>query len=390
MQNSDQSMWYQCYRQILAIVNDLGSLKGFLPLLFLVHLIIGAIIPPLVTSDFERNLFYGQAFWKYGFTVYDLTPLDIDSSYDIVDPLSGILSYSNTTYDYPTIQLLFWACLAPLPLSPIVIKWVLSSVDIINFFFIYFLIWNRETKEKDYTRLRKAFAFSYLFFSIPFSAIEGQATSISIFFLLLPLILHNRYKPWSYLSIGLGFHWKYISVLILPYLLVQDRGIVKQAVLDFLTVVISIILLSFPLLFSSFILRYLCSFGNLGTYSGQLPSNPLFLFYPSLSSLLSSVVLILALLYWIGLIPKEQPLRINLDGVVKRAYWLPLILLLSFLKIYATAFPWYWMWMYPCLTILPHKDLRLFTTLLVCTFALGILDFIQMTIGLSTFIGWFF
>ncbi len=390
MQDSDQSVWYQCYHQILAIMNDLGSLKGILPLLILGHFFIGTIVPPLVTSDFERNLFYGQAFWKYGFTVYDMTPLDIDPSYDIVDPISGFLSYSNTTYDYPTVQLLFWACLSSLPFSPIISKWVLSSVDVVNFFFIYFLIWNRKNKGKEHTQLEKGFALSYLIFSIPFSAIEGQPTSISVFFLLLPLILHHRYKMWSYLSIGFGFHWKYISVLVLPYLLIQDHVDVKQALLGFLTVVMSVISLSFPLLFSSFILRYLSSFGNLGSYSGQLPSNPLYLLYPSFSSLLSSVILILALLYWIGLIPMENHPTINLDGVVERAYWLPLILLLSFLKIFATAFPWYWMWIYACLTILPHKDLRLFIPLLGCTFALGLIDFMQMTIGLSTFIGWFF
>ena len=61
-------------------------------LLFCLHIVLGFLIPPLLTSDFHRNLFYGQAFWKYGFKVYDMTPLEIDPNYDIIDPPSGLLA----------------------------------------------------------------------------------------------------------------------------------------------------------------------------------------------------------------------------------------------------------------------------------------------------------
>jgi hypothetical protein len=124
----------------------------------------------------------------------------------------------------------------------------------------------------------------------------------------------------------------------------------------------------------------------LGEYSGQLPSNPLFIFHPSVSSIISLGILILAVIYWIGYLPKNDTNEMNLQGVVERVYWLPFVFLLTFLKIYATAFPWYWMWFYPCLTILPHKDRKLFTILLGITFAIGLIDFIQMTVGISSFL----
>ncbi|MFX0209824.1 MAG: hypothetical protein ACFFDT_27830, partial [Candidatus Hodarchaeota archaeon] len=182
MRDSDLSLLLRYYYNILARIKDLGSLKNLLPFLILLHFLIGVIIPPLVTSDFERNLFYGEAFWKYGFRVYDMTPLEIDPFYDVRDPLTSEYSYPNTTYDYPTLQLLFWAGLSPLPFSSIIVKWVLSCVDILNFFLIYSLIKSQQDEEKRRTLFENGFALSYLIFSIPFSAIEGQPTAITILF----------------------------------------------------------------------------------------------------------------------------------------------------------------------------------------------------------------
>ncbi|UCG02181.1 MAG: hypothetical protein JSW11_21640 [Candidatus Heimdallarchaeota archaeon] len=389
MQNSNRSLLHHCYSHLFTIIDDLGSLKYLIPFFLLVHFTLALFIPPLVTSDFERNLFYGKYFWEYGFSVYDMTPLEIDPLYNVRDTLTGEYSYPNTTYDYPTIQLLFWAGLSILPFSSVIAKWFLSCVDVFNFFVIYSLIRSRKGEENECTLSEKGFAFSYLLLSIPFSAIEGQATAITILFLLLPLFLYNRYQIVSYLSIGIGFHWKYVSVLVLPYLLILDRKLVKQALLGFLTSIFSIVLLSFPLLYSSFILRYLSSFGNLGEYSGQLPSNPFFIFYPSISSVLSSGILILAVIFWVGYLPKDKTMKRSFNGILERIYWLPFILLLIFLKIYSTAFPWYWMWFFACLTILPCQDRKLFMILLGFTFTIGLIDFIQMTVGIPVFLEFF-
>ena len=113
-------------QQILDLmVKNLGSLKYVFLAFIILHIVLGAIVTPLFSSDFERNIFYGEAFWEHGFQVYDLTPLEIDPNYSIGDPTSGILAYENTTYDYPTIQLLFWAGMVLLPFPQITIKWVL-------------------------------------------------------------------------------------------------------------------------------------------------------------------------------------------------------------------------------------------------------------------------
>jgi len=378
--------------QILDLmVKNLGSVKYVFLAVIILHILLGAFISPLFSSDFERNIFYGEAFWEHGFQVYDLTPLEIDPNYSIGDPTSGILAYENTTYDYPTIQLLFWAGMVLLPFPQITIKWVLSFFDVLNCIMLFLLLKRYSPEESSNSQMKdfeKIFLIGYLLFSIPFSAIEGQSTSITIFFLFLPLVLYNYKQYASYLTIGLGFHWKYVSFLILPYILCRDYKHWKKAIIGIAVLISTIVLFSFPLIWSNFILAFFGFFGNLSSYSGQTPSNPLLLTELYLSSIISSGILLLGIFFWLKPISGESEISFGIRGLIQRGYWLPLLMLLSFLKIYATAFPWYWLWFYPLLAILPEKERRVFTLLFVVTFAIGIIDFIHMTVGFETFIGY--
>lgn len=374
------------------MVKNLGNLKYiFLAFIFL-HVLLGAISTPLFTSDFNRNMFYGQAFWEHGFQVYDLTPLDIDPNYSIGDPTSGLLAYENTTYDYPTIQLLFWAGMVLLPFPQITIKWVLSFFDVLNYVLLFVLLKRNSSDgnpDNEMNNFEKVFLLGYLLFAIPFSAIEGQSTSITILFLLLPLVLYT-YKPHaSYIAIGVGFHWKYVSFLVLPYILLRDYQYWKRMLTGLVALTLTILFLSFPLLFSNFILNYFGFFGNLRLYSGQIPSNPLLLTELYISSVISTGILLLGLFLWLKPIFEEKRISFDFQGVIQRAYWLPLLFLLMFLKIYATAFPWYWLWFYPLLAIFPERERRILTLLFIGTFAFGVIDFIDMTVGLETFLGYF-
>jgi hypothetical protein len=379
-------------QQILDLmVKNLGSVKYVFLAFILLHILLGAMITPLFSSDFERNIFYGEAFWEHGFQVYDLTPLEIDPNYSIGDPTSGMLAYENTTYDYPTIQLLFWAGMVLLPFPQITIKWVLSFFDILNCVMLFILLKRHSHEDgKNYQMkdFEKIFLLGYMLFSIPFSAIEGQSTSITIFFLFLPLVLYTYKQQASYITIGLGFHWKFVSFLVLPYILFRDYKYWKKTITGIAVLIGTIILLSFPLIWSNFILAFFGFFGNLSSYSGQTPSNPLLLTELYLSSIISSGILLLGIFLWLKPISEEKTISFDIQGIIQRAYWLPLLLLLSFLKIYPTAFPWYWLWFYPLLAILPEKERRIFTLLFAVTFAIGIIDFIDMTVGFETFIGY--
>jgi hypothetical protein len=389
MEKSNHSVSYIIYHSLSSPIKELGSLKWIFIVLIITHMLIGALIPPLVTSDYERNLFYGNAFWEYGFKVYDMTPIQIDPNYQIGDPTSNLLSYPNTTYDYPTIQLLFWAGISILPLSNILGKWILSCFDIFNFFMIYHILRRKDERSKELEIPEKLLPLSYLFLSIPFSASEGQSTALTITFLLLSLGLHSKYKYWGYLSVGLGFHWKYVSVIVLPYLVIKDRGSMRDVIYGLIVIILSVLFLSFPLLFSDFILNYFGFFGRLGEYSGQSPSNNLLLFHICISSLLSTFILVIGFFNLFGVSISGKKVEISLNDLMERAYWIPFLILLSFLKIYSTAFPWYWMWFYPLIIIFPTKERRFYTKLLGITFVIGLIDFIDMTVGLMTFLGYF-
>ncbi|MHA2052417.1 MAG: hypothetical protein ACW99F_02355 [Candidatus Hodarchaeales archaeon] len=384
----------RCFDSVRAFLDSIKSLKKVFFLFLLLHILIGAVIPPIFTSDFERNLFYGRAFWKHGFTIYDMTPLDIDPNYSIGDPTSDppLLSYPNTTYDYPTVQLLFWAGMSILPFPKITAKWILSVFDILNSFLIYSLVKKFSSdKESGYDKpnFDNFFILSYILFSIPFSAIEGQSTSITIFFLCLPLVLYSHAPYLGYGLIGVGFHWKYVSLLILPYFILNDIRSRQKLLYGILIMISTVLILSFPILFSNFIFGYFGFFGNLGEYSGQLSSNPLTLNKIYISSILSTILLMFSYYYWLNPQIADKKPKIKMAGIINRGYWVPLLLLLSFLKIYSTAFPWYWMWFYPLITLLPVKHRRHFTLAFAVIFGFGLVDFVSITVGWEVFLGYF-
>jgi len=383
-----QSRLISSYKRIRQIIDDLGNFKRLVVVLIVLHLLVGAIVSPILTTDLKRNLFYGNAFWEHGFKVYDMKPLDIDPNYDIIDPISGLLSYPNTTYDYPTIQLLFWAGMSLFPFSNIMAKWTLSLFDFINFFLMFFYLKRRGIKDQEnettLSTHEKVFIFSYLLFSIPFSAMEGQSTSVTIFFLIVPIFLHKDHPILSYLCIGLGFHWKYVSFLVLPYLVLQDVKYWKKIVKGLFALTSSLVLLSFPLLVSGFILHYFSFFGRLNEYSGQTPSNPLLFSQLYISSILTTIIIFLGLLSWFGLNIPEHKFHLDLRSLIEKNYWTPFLLLLLFLKIYSTAFPWYWMWFYPLIIIFHKEERRLLIKLLGISLPFAIIDFIDITVGLSS------
>ncbi len=387
-----QNLGKESSNSLRSFIQELGSLKYLFFFLIVAHIILGFFLIPKFTSDFERNLFYGEAFWEYGFQVYDMTPLEIDPNYSIGDPTSGILSYPNTTYDYPTLQLLFWAGISILPFPQITAKWFLSIFDIFNTLLIFGLLKRFtafEDESKNLELFEKGFTLSYLLFAIPFSAIEGQSTSITIFFFLISIALYSHNNQASYIAVGLGFHWKYVTLLILPYLIVKDYKSMKRMFSGILLLIGTILLMSFPLLWSQFILAYFSFFGDLNQYSGQIPSNPLMISKLYISSILSTGILFLGLILWLKPFTKDFKFSFNIQGIIERGYWIPLLLLLTFLKIYTTAFPWYWMWFYSLIVILPFNERRLLTKLFALTFAFGLIDFIHLTVGFETFFSLF-
>ncbi|MHA2298320.1 MAG: hypothetical protein ACXADA_20005 [Candidatus Hodarchaeales archaeon] len=344
--------------------------------------IVVIIIDPLVTSDLLRNIFYGQHFWTRGFGVYDLLPQELDASFSIIDPLCGdqtnpdCLSWPNNMYDYPSLHLLFFAVIALTPLPVIFSKLVLALFDIINFFIL--------NSKEDY----KSLAWVYFLINIPFSSLEGQIESITIFFFLAGLYLYEKDHKWiAYFVAGLGFQWKIIPVVLFPYFLIKDifrkkdeypwSGEKSKAlVLRMGWFAIPVIILSLlPLLDS----KYLLNSQFIRGFQYDVDSwNPLYLFNLTPSAILLVITAIFVAIFWINML--EFDWRKGID------YFLFLELCFFFSIIYKYAMPWAWLYFIPALVVIPYKKEMRYKEIflmLIITLVFASMDFFNMTIGLE-------
>ena len=326
-------------------------------LILLLLKIVLSIIPPLFSTDFLRNLFYGEAFWNFGFQVYDLSPIEIDPNYDILDPTTQIKAYQYTPYDYPIIQILFWAITSLLPFSLVTGKWVLLIFDVTNFFLIRDLLKERESKfEKD------AVSLFYFAFMLIISTIEGQAEGITLFFMLLALKYINKKPLYSYVIIAIGIQWKYIPIILLPYLIYQHRKDLILVIKGISIFSIVNIVLSFPILISDYVLHYIIYGGELP--NDQIPSNPMAWMYSiDLDQLyLSSFILWIIIFYiffqilispLLNYLKEKDENRSNFLRYYSESFFqrfekfMVLLPILLFLKYYRFAFSWYWLWLIP-------------------------------------------
>jgi hypothetical protein len=337
-------------------------------------------VPPLFTTDLARSLFYGKHFWSVGFNVYKFTPIQIDPNFSIIDPTTGQLAWPNNTYDYGLISILFYALLALIPLNSseliIVSKVVFNIIDL-GSFLILILLFPRN----------KEIPIAYWIFLTPFSSIEGQPVSITILFFILGIYFYsNNKKILGYIFIALGFHWKYVTLLLLPYFLINDfyiyYSLKNKSISDFnfflkpiISFFVVILLFMFPIFFSPYILSYISFGGNLPVISD--PWNPFYIGRPyTLSSVLLLVLIIYILFSWY-----QFSKEVN-KNIVSGISYLPILGLFTFLLIYKYAFPWYWMWSIPLYSIFPSKVKKIFFIFsLICIIAA--IEFINLTVGIN-------
>ena len=339
-------------------------------------------IPPLFTTDLARCLFYGQQFWKHGFNVYKLTPIQLDPNYHIIDPTTHQKAWPYNKYDYGVISLFFYALIALFPVSNsmllIITKFLFNIADVVTFFLLISL----------YQR-NKEFPMIFWIIMIPFTSIEGQALAVTVLFFTSSLFFYSKNKKsLAYIILALGFHWQYVTLFILPFYVLNDfylyytaekeRKIpLKDLLKPMLAFIIVFILLMFPLLVSPYILSYVSYEGNLLVHSA--PWNP---FYIGLPLTISSFLLLFFMIY---ILSKWYQLDTHLkEKFFKGIGFIPLLGLYSFLLIYKYAFPWYWLWSFPLYSLLPIKMRKIFYIFMsICIVAS--IEFINWTVGFHYF-----
>ncbi|MHA2103957.1 MAG: hypothetical protein ACW981_11045 [Candidatus Hodarchaeales archaeon] len=333
-------------------------------ILFVILILIRVIlsfIQPQFSSDFLRNLFYGEAFWNYGFQIYDLSPEVIDPNYNILDPSTGWKSYPSTAFDYPIVQILFWAIVVLIPFSLVTGKWILLVFDIANFFLIRDLL-----SEKGTNLERNGVSLIYFAFMIIISTIEGQPEGITLFFMLLSIKLLKNFPLLSYFALALGTQWKYVPIILLPFLIFVHRKNLNLALKGIGVFIITNILLSFPVLISDYVMHYLLYAGELP--NNQIASNPLAWIYTF--NYLSSFLL------WIIIIYVGYYLIKNKEQI---GDFLPLLPILLFLKYYRFAFPWYWLWLIPGMLVIKKEPRITIWLSFAILFPIAVIDFISVT-----------
>lgn len=374
------------WEEVFSFLTDKRLLTAF-SLVLLIRFIF-VLSPPLVTSDLMRGLWYGKQFWGLFFDVYNLSPADIDlSSYTsiVVDPINGEAPWPRNTYDYGIVSLLFYAFLALFPgglaTQVLVAKLVLTGIDALNFVLIRRL-------ENSGRFSRNLFSWLYWIVLSLFTSLEGQVVAVTVFLFLLSLWFYLDLNKTSsaLLVVAVGFHWKYVSFLLLPFLLLD---LVSQAIrtqetlraqLEYLAKVLVLPLsvfglFWFPLLFSDYILAYI-------SYAGALPVNvdhpwnPFYLGPPLTIASLFLLLMLVGFLGWWG--GKYYKGKASLQELVSA---LPLFGLWLFLLVYRYAFPWYWMWSFPLAVVFPDWQKREVSVVYLGLCALAAAEFMFWTIG---------
>ena len=358
--------------------------------IFIVILVIRFIvvfIPPQFTTDLARSIFYGQQFWRHGFDVYSLTPQQLDPNFHIIDPTTHQLAWPNNKYDYGIISLLYYAIIGLLPFNSsiliIIAKVIFNLVDIVSFLLLILIY----PKKKEVPIL-------FWILIVPFSSIEGQALSVTILFFASSLYFYTKeHKSIAYSILALGFHWKYVTLFILPYFVLNDlclyyiaeeqrkpkfRSVLKPL---FFFIIIQLGLM-FPILFSPYILSYISFEGNLPVQSK--PWNPFYIGEPfTIASFLLLIFVFYILISWYQL---DEEIK---EKFFKGIGFIPLLGLYGFLLIYKYAFPWYWLWSFPLYSILPVKARKIFFIFLsICIIAA--VEFINWTVGFPFFTQYLF
>ncbi len=316
----------------------------------------------VIERDRNRNEMYGEAFWIYGFNVYNWTDHDLARAMgpDWSDGYHTLPEYlSNITYEYPVFGLIFFAIATGLfpgahGLQHLWLNFILVLVFNLNLVLIAILL-----RDKIYTKnWARMFFAGYYVYGLIMSAGGGKLEPIVDCLFLMALVLRKEGQMGkSMFTLGLSVQTKIYSAVALPLLFLQaPTAIIWFLASTMLTVI------PFAFLGASFN-SLLGHFVNSTEYS-PYPVNPLYpgLFFatpdphnPTASSylwppaLIPLIVYVMFMLFTVRIyLPKRDDFkaagfREKLNLLVP----LYVYLLPSILFAFQWVMPWYLFWLGP-------------------------------------------
>lgn len=181
----------------------------------------------VIQRDRNRNEMYGEAFWIYGFSVYEMTDSEVaeamgppfNDGTHILPPYLG-----NITYEYPVFGLIFFAIATWLypgvgGLQPLWLNFILVLVFNLNLILIAILL-----RDKLYTeRWARLFFAGYFIYGLIMSAGGGKLEPITDCLLLMALVLNKEGQNGkAMVALGLSIQTKIYSVVALPILFLSS------------------------------------------------------------------------------------------------------------------------------------------------------------------------
>ncbi len=199
----------------------------------LLSLVISMIAIPIgnslvIQTDRNRNEMYGEAFWIYGFHVYDMTDQQLAAAMGphYQDGNHTLPAYlGNITYEYPVFGLIFFAIATYLfpgngsDYQHIWLNFLLVLVFNLNLVLIAILL-----KDKIYSsRWARMLLAGYFVYGLMLSAGGGKLEPLADCLLLMALVLHTEGQHnKAMFTLGLSFQTKIYPLVALPILFVAS------------------------------------------------------------------------------------------------------------------------------------------------------------------------
>ncbi|TFG13352.1 hypothetical protein EU537_06750 [Candidatus Thorarchaeota archaeon] len=344
-----------------AISFKIYEMRKYLVLSLAISLIAIPIANTLVIQrDRNRNEMYGEAFWVFGFGVYDMTDTEVAEALGppFTDGYHTLPSYlGNITYEYPVFGLIFFA----------IATWLYPGVGMMQHLWLNFLlvlVFNLNLvliacllKEKLYEVQWARFFFAgYFVYGLIMSAGGGKLEPIVDCLLLMALLLRQEKQYGkAMLTLGLSVQTKIYSAVAFPLLFISAPTSIIWFLISSLLTVIPFLFLgaSFDSLISHFL--------NTSNYS-EVIVNPM---YPGLSwatpDLFSSnggtyvwppaiIPLIIYIGFMLYTLPQYLPelselKKGTLMERLRKLIPLYVYLLPAILFVFRWVMPWYLFWM---------------------------------------------
>ncbi|TFG33068.1 hypothetical protein EU527_08850 [Candidatus Thorarchaeota archaeon] len=232
----------------------------------------------VIQRDRNRNEMYGEAFWIYGFGVYNMDDEELAEALEHMgfnDGTHTLPSYlGGVKYEYPVFGLIFFAIATWLfpgtgYLQPLWLNFLLVLVFNLNLALLGILLRDKLYK----TYWARAFFGGYFIYGLAMSAGGGKLEPIVDCLLLMALVLwKENQRGKAMFTLGIAVQTKVYPVIAFPALFIQSP---LSSIWFFASMFITVVPVFFGASFDSLISHLL----NLSSYS-PLIVNPM---YPGLA-----------------------------------------------------------------------------------------------------------